>query len=317
MTELIEVLVVEPSKVVPTRVAGMSYLFGSPVMYESKTQLSLMGCVSNVVESLAEECLERHCPVHALRCLADINGCGSMLLCVHRCGEDLACLTQCTQHPDHTTMSLLGCAKDYCMPRLLSTALPSPDCLSVVAQAAQQLEVVSSPSLHLGNSTWIQITLDLDPYDAKGTQWLVDMREKLKEQSLRDGYSYHLAGGSVASHDTVEAAFHLLPYAMLLTLTLVFVVISVAFRSITLSLISVFTMCLTLILVYGTVTLVYEHDALAWTHFQGFINPVSPSKLSWMSPIMVFSVICGLSTDYNVFALSRILEYRKQGTMAY
>jgi uncharacterized membrane protein YdfJ with MMPL/SSD domain len=89
---------------------------------------------------------------------------------------------------------------------------------------------------------------------------------------------------------------------------LVFVAIS--FRSLFLPVRSIFTIVLTLGWVYGLATLVYEKGILNFLHFNGLKGY---GAVYWAPPLISFSIIAGLSLDYDIFLLSRIKEYRYMG----
>ncbi len=53
-----------------------------------------------------------------------------------------------------------------------------------------------------------------------------------------------------------------------------------------------------------------SEGALAWTNIAGF---QTLPGLYWLSPVLAFSVIVGVSLDYDVFILVRIREFRWEG----
>ena len=77
-----------------------------------------------------------------------------------------------------------------------------------------------------------------------------------------------------------------------------------SFRSVIVSLRAIVTISFTLAFVYGLATLIYQHGAFSFLHLPGLGND---GALCWISPIMSFSVVCGLALDYDVFLVSAIV----------
>ena len=75
-------------------------------------------------------------------------------------------------------------------------------------------------------------------------------------------------------------------------------------------------MCFAIAWVFGLSVLVYQNGILKWSNFA----PLSPTPngkdepgMCWLIPVMAFSIMVGLSLDYDVFLVSRIVEYRAEG----
>ena len=86
-------------------------------------------------------------------------------------------------------------------------------------------------------------------------------------------------------------------------LGLSFVVLTVAFRSLVVALLSIVLNLLSVGAAYGLITLVFLHGYVA--DFLGFQH--SDIVDAWV-PLFLFSVLFGLSMDYQVFLISRIKE---------
>ena len=72
---------------------------------------------------------------------------------------------------------------------------------------------------------------------------------------------------------------------------------------------SIVTIGLTLCFVYGSASLVYLHGILNFLN----ISALKQNQIHWISPILLFAILVGLSLDFDVFLLTRIVEYRKHG----
>jgi RND superfamily putative drug exporter len=113
-----------------------------------------------------------------------------------------------------------------------------------------------------------------------------------------------LVGGDTADNvDFIDAMNAWLPYVFVFVLGLSFVLLTVVFRSIVVAATSIVLNLLSVGAAYGLVILVFKHGIgsglLGFQHVQAIE--------AWV-PLFLFSVLFGLSMDYQVFLLSRIKE---------
>jgi uncharacterized membrane protein YdfJ with MMPL/SSD domain len=118
-----------------------------------------------------------------------------------------------------------------------------------------------------------------------------------------------LVGGDTADNvDFIDAMNAWLPIVFVFVLGLSFVLLTVVFRSIVVAGTSIVLNLLSVGAAYGLVILVFKHGIgsglLGFQHVQAIE--------AWV-PLFLFSVLFGLSMDYQVFLLSRIKE-RKDAT---
>ncbi|HTY81205.1 MAG TPA: MMPL family transporter, partial [Dehalococcoidales bacterium] len=125
-----------------------------------------------------------------------------------------------------------------------------------------------------------------------------------------------LAGVNVKAMVTGESAFmvdydtitnNYTPWIFLFVLSLSFVVLLLAFRSIVVPVTAIIMNLLSVGASYGLIVLVFQKGFLA--KFLGFTQV--PSIETWL-PLFLFAVLFGLSMDYQVFLLSRIREKYNQ-----
>ena len=100
------------------------------------------------------------------------------------------------------------------------------------------------------------------------------------------------------------------PMAVGITVAFVVVLVGAAFRSVAIPLRSVVTITTTLSMVYGVSVLVFQVGILDFMHWPGVRGM---GALNWVAPIFSFSVLVGLSLDYDTFLLSRVVEFRQYG----
>jgi hypothetical protein len=187
-------------------------------------------------------------------------------------------------------------------------------------------------------ATIISATLDVDPFSDQGLQWLDRARAALATLDLGSSNStsssssnsnsnnnntifnvqIHIDGSAAIAHDAVHAVYAAFPMMMLATCGVVFCLIGWYFQSIIAPLRSLISIAITVSVSFGLAVAVFQNGALHWAG----INFSSSSStgagdgnaaIGWLVPIMAFSILVGLTLDYDVFLVSRILEYRLEG----
>ena len=88
-----------------------------------------------------------------------------------------------------------------------------------------------------------------------------------------------------------------------LVLALTFILLTTVFRSVTLAGVTVVLNLLSVGAAYGLIVLVFQHGVGA-----GFFGFTQSGTIEAWVPLFLFSVLFGLSMDYQVFLLSRIKE---------
>jgi putative drug exporter of the RND superfamily len=119
-----------------------------------------------------------------------------------------------------------------------------------------------------------------------------------------------LIGGSAAENlDYFALIGNWLPIVIAIVLALSLVLLTLAFRSIVVPLTAIAVNLLSVAAAYGLLVLVFQDGVGADLFGFGHVERIE----AWV-PIFLFSVLFGLSMDYQVFLLSRIQErYRKTG----
>jgi RND superfamily putative drug exporter len=112
-----------------------------------------------------------------------------------------------------------------------------------------------------------------------------------------------VGGGPAEAHDSYAVNRQWLPIVIAFVLTLSFVLLLVAFRSIAIPLTAIAVNLLSVGAAYGILVLVFQEGV--GTDLLGFTQVDTIE--AWV-PIFLFSVLFGLSMDYQVFLLSRIHE---------
>jgi uncharacterized membrane protein YdfJ with MMPL/SSD domain len=107
----------------------------------------------------------------------------------------------------------------------------------------------------------------------------------------------------------VIKVYSFLPYAIIISLGIVFLIIGFMFCSIFIPIRLVITLLVTLFVTYGMLVLLFQHKLLVW------LIPWTEQfdSLYFFVPIFGYSLIIGLALDYDIFLFYRIVEYRDQG----
>ena len=131
-----------------------------------------------------------------------------------------------------------------------------------------------------------------------------DLRERLIPDAFAGTGARVLVGGKTAENaDYFDAVTNPTPYVLAFVLGLSFIVLTVAFRSIVVALVSILLNLLSVGAAYGLITLVFLHGYGA-----GLLGFQHVHAIDAWVPLFLFSVLFGLSMDYQVFLMSRIKE---------
>ncbi|MCC6791107.1 MAG: MMPL family transporter [Thermomicrobiales bacterium] len=118
-----------------------------------------------------------------------------------------------------------------------------------------------------------------------------------------------LIGGSPAQHDDFDrVVYDQFPLLLALSLFVTFVILMVFFHSLILPLKAILLNIASLLASYGLLTLVFQ-DGVG----DSLLGFDSLGQILSYTPVLLFSILFGLSTDYEVFVLSRVREYVRQG----
>jgi putative drug exporter of the RND superfamily len=136
-----------------------------------------------------------------------------------------------------------------------------------------------------------------DPSGKNAIAAVRDLRSEISNTDL-------LVGGVTSENiDYIDSAIGPAPYVIALVLGLTLVLLTTVFRSLTVAALTVVLNLLSVGAAYGLIVLVFQHGVGAGLF--GFTQ--SPTIEAWV-PLFLFSVLFGLSMDYQVFLLSRIKE---------
>jgi len=125
------------------------------------------------------------------------------------------------------------------------------------------------------------------------------------------GATFAVTGNTAANYDLRSTLHSRTPIVFGTVALLAFVLLLIAFRSITIPLVSIGLNFLSVGGAYGLVTLIFQDG-----HLQSVLGFTSFGALIPWVPLFTFVMLFGLSMDYHVFILSRIRELWSGGASA-
>jgi uncharacterized membrane protein YdfJ with MMPL/SSD domain len=137
------------------------------------------------------------------------------------------------------------------------------------------------------------------------------LRKVLIPRAFKGTNARVLVGGDTADNvDFIDAMNAWLPIVFIFVLGLSFLLLTVVFRSIVIAATSIVLNLLSIGAAYGLVILVFRHGIGS-----GLLGFQRIDAIEAWVPLFLFSVLFGLSMDYQVFLLSRIKErYERSGS---
>jgi uncharacterized membrane protein YdfJ with MMPL/SSD domain len=164
------------------------------------------------------------------------------------------------------------------------------------------------------DATFLTATLGSNPFSDEGISWLLSARrliQNLEDQDALSGVNVYIEGTAGIANDAVHSVSDAFPFVATATVVVVFVLMGLFFRSLFAPLRSIVSIALTLSFSFGLAVYVYQDGIFNWMNLSS-LNSIG-NEVCWLVPVMAFSTVVGLTLDYDVFLVSRILEYRLDG----
>jgi RND superfamily putative drug exporter len=163
-----------------------------------------------------------------------------------------------------------------------------------------------------GETVRLTLPIPFSGSDDRSGEAVQQLRDRFVPTAFDGMHVQHAVGGDVAeSSDFASQQSDRLPFVIGFVLLLTLMMMTVAFRSIVVALLSSALNLLSVGVAFGILTLVFQHG---W--FAGSLGFTSPGfVIDWL-PLFVMVILVGLSMDYNVFVLARIREHATRGLPA-
>lgn len=183
----------------------------------------------------------------------------------------------------------------------------SQEAVARFAQRVGDVPGIGTAALALDpkDNVWLlSASLDGDALSDESKQAMKDVREVTPPL----GASEVLVGGSTAVNvDSLSAIGSKLPWMALLFIMATFILMFLAFGSVLLPVKAILMSALSLSATFGVLTWIFYDGHLA------SLLGVTPSPLDSGIVVLMVAMILGLSTDYEVFLLSRMVEAKNRG----
>ena len=150
------------------------------------------------------------------------------------------------------------------------------------------------------------VSLRANPYSNRGLKWLKRARKKCTS-------GIYINGPAAGLSDVVDALYASFPRVVGATLGVVFVLLSLSFKSLLLAARSVLCLALTLSFAFGCCVLIYQDHGLS---IDFLTTRTADRGVSWLAPLLCFTIVVGLGLDYDIFFLARVHEYRFVGRLS-
>ncbi|MFS0779123.1 MMPL family transporter [Neobacillus sp. 3P2-tot-E-2] len=175
-----------------------------------------------------------------------------------------------------------------------ATGIQNEEMLSQLLQFGQKEQTAPILDYFIrDNKMLIEVYLNSDDHSAEAREWVRDWSSRELELSA------HFGGAIKFEQEIFDEIFKKAPYGLLLIVVSTFIILMGAFRSILIPLKAILMNILSLSCTFGIVV---------WIFQQGHLG-VEPADIALILPVFVFTLVFGLSMDYEVFLISRIQEF--------
>jgi RND superfamily putative drug exporter len=148
-----------------------------------------------------------------------------------------------------------------------------------------------------------------DPGSAAARQAILGLRSEIIPAIAGLRGSTVLVGGTTSNElDIVDALYARFPIVIGIILAATFLLLLILFRSILIPLKAVIMNLLSVGAAYGLLVLAFQRG-----YAEAVLDFTSIGAINWITPVLLFAVLFGLSMDYEVFLLSRIRELHDRG----
>jgi putative drug exporter of the RND superfamily len=183
-----------------------------------------------------------------------------------------------------------------------------PDAATAVAAAVAQdpgVATVAQPLVNdAGDTAQVPVILNTSPQSQETSDTLHRLRDEVIPQALQGSSAKAYVGGSTASYEDIASKVgNRMPWFLIYIVGVTFLILTMAFRSVVVATKAAATTLLSAAASFGALTAVFQWGWLA--HWIG-LDVTGPTES--FIPIMVMSILFGLSMDYEVFLLSRVRE---------
>ncbi|HEU0041857.1 MAG TPA: MMPL family transporter, partial [Jiangellaceae bacterium] len=175
---------------------------------------------------------------------------------------------------------------------------------SAIAQDPGVATVVTPMVNEAGDTSQIPVILTSSPQSEETADTLHRLRDDVIPQALDDSSAEAYVGGATASYEDIASQIDSrMAWFLLYIVGITCLILTMAFRSIVIAVKAALTTMLSAAAAFGALTAVFE-----WGWFGEAIGLDVTGPTESFIPMLVLSILFGLSMDYEVFLVSRIRE---------
>ena len=147
-----------------------------------------------------------------------------------------------------------------------------------------------------------------DTFGRKANSYLNLLNDALAEFDNQGLFEVGFFGASAVDWQVMRSMLGVMPLQLGVTLTIIFVIVAIVFRSIAIPVRMIATVAYTVTIAFGTSVFLFQGPGVrdVW-------GANAPHAFVWLIPVFAFSLLCALALDYDVFLVSRVVEYRHLG----
>lgn len=151
----------------------------------------------------------------------------------------------------------------------------------------------------------VSVFLHADPSSAAAEHYVTGLRH----MGPISGYHVLIGGQTAGQMDFNDYLYSKFPLVVLFVLVTIYIVLFLAFRSVLLPLKAILMNAFSVFAAYGVTVWSFQDG-----HLAGVLGFTPVGNIDSIVPVFLFSVLFGISTDYEVFLLTRVQEeYRRTG----
>ncbi|MEW1737890.1 MMPL family transporter [Nocardia beijingensis] len=174
---------------------------------------------------------------------------------------------------------------------------------TLISRLQQELDVaVVQPAASGNGLALIQVVPNAGPAETSTTDLVNRLRDDRAAIENGTGATYLVGGTTAANIDTSERLAQALPIFLVVVVGLALVLLTIAFRTVLVPLSSIVGFILSVFASLGIQVVVFQ-----WGWGAGLLHVTTAQTLSFL-PIITLAIIFGLSSDYQIFVVSRIKE---------
>jgi RND superfamily putative drug exporter len=137
------------------------------------------------------------------------------------------------------------------------------------------------------------------PQDRSTEQLVHRLRDQIRDRNL----DMHVGSVTAVAIDSADRTGQRLPYVVVAVIVVSFLLLMTVFRSILVALKAAVMNLLSIGAAYGVIVAIFQ-----WGWLSDVVGIGRPGPIEFWAPMILFTILFGLSMDYEVFLLSRVRE---------